>query len=236
MRPAEPVTLALPNDITLTHIGPVDTKVLGTETILFPAGFRVDTPELIAYIDPVQVARPVTADYIFITHDHADHFSPADIERLCDEETVVIGPRGVVKKLKGYQTIKVAPGESVELDGIQIETVPMYNLEPLFLWITPHPEKADNVGYVLTVNGVRIYHAGDTSLLPALEELENITVVLIPLDEDGGGLTMEVTEAATLVNAIGPDIVVPMHYQVGEGYPERLRALVDENIRVEIME
>jgi L-ascorbate metabolism protein UlaG (beta-lactamase superfamily) len=236
MRPAEPVTLALPNDVVLTHMGPVDMKVLGTETVLFPAGFRIDAPGLVVYIDPVQVARPVTADYIFLTHDHADHLSPADIEQLCDDATVIVGPRKVVKKLKAYRTIAVAPNESRELAGITVETVSMYNLEPLFLWIIPHPEKAGYVGYVLTISGVRIYHAGDTSFLPELSDLKDITAALIPLDEDGGKLTMEVPAAAALVNAMGPDIVVPMHYELGAGYPERFRALVDESIRVEIME
>ena len=236
MGPAEPATLALPNDVTLTHLGPMDIKVLGTETVLFPSGFRVDAPGLVVYIDPVGVARPVTADYIFITHDHGDHFSPADIERLCDDQTVIIGPRRVVTQMQNHRTLTVAPGESRELVGIGLETVPMYNLEPLFLWITPHPRKAGYVGYVLTVNGVRIYHAGDTSPLPGLEALENITVALIPLDEDGGKLTMDTAEAAALVNAMGPDIVVPMHYEVGMDYPQRFRALVDEGIRVEVME
>lgn len=236
LRPAEPVNLTLPNDVTLTHIGPVDMRVFGSETVLLPAGFRVEAPGLVVYIDPVEVAQPVTADYIFITHDHADHFSPTDIERLSDGETVVIGPRSVVKKLKDTQTVEVGPEELLELENIRVETVPMYNLEPMFLWIAAHPEKAGYVGYILTVNGVRIYHAGDTSALPELAELENITVALIPLDEDGGKLTMEVAEAATLVNAIKPDIVVPMHYELGGGYPERFRTLVDADIRMEIME
>jgi L-ascorbate metabolism protein UlaG (beta-lactamase superfamily) len=214
----------------------MDIKVLGNETVLFPSGFRVEAPGLVVYIDPVGVDKPVPADYILITHNHGDHFSPADIERLCDEATVVVGPGKVVKALKDRQTTEVAPGERLELEGILVETVPMYNLEPAFLGITPHPEKAGYVGYVLTVNGVRIYHAGDTSPVPGLAELEDITAALIPLGEDGGSLTMDTAEAAALVNAMQPEIAVPMHYELVAGYPERFRALVDESIRVEIME
>ncbi|UCH09131.1 MAG: MBL fold metallo-hydrolase, partial [Fidelibacterota bacterium] len=234
MRPAEPATLALPNDVTLTHLGPMDIKVLGKETVLFSASFRVDAPGVVVYIDPAGVTDPVPADYILITHNHGDHFSPTDIERLCHDATVVVGPHKVVKALKDHQTMAVGPGERLELEGILVETVPMYNLEPAFLGITPHPEKAGYVGYVLTINGVRIYHAGDTSPVPGLAELEDITAALIPLGEDDGNLTMDTAEAAALVNAMGPEIAIPMHYELDEGYPERFRALVDDGIRVEI--
>ena len=236
LRPPAPTSLSLSDNVVLTSWGTVDMKVLGSSSIFFPASFRITSQDLVVYIDPLEIEASPPANFIFITHAHDDHLSLPDIERLVDEGTVIVGPPAVVKRLKDYNTVEVQPGTSLDLEGIHVEAVPAYNLKPLFLGISAHPKKALNVGYILMINGVRIYHAGDTSPVPELEQVKDITAALIPLDEDGGKLTMDVEQAAVLINSMQPTIAIPMHYEVGKGYPERFEQLVEEGIRVEIME
>lgn len=235
-RPPVPESLPLPNDVVLTSWGAVDIKVLGRTTVLFPASFRIASRDMVVYIDPLEIEDSQPADFIFITHAHGDHLSLPDIERLVEEGTVIIGPPAVVKRLRDLNTVEVGPGTTLDLEGIQVEAVPAYNVKPLFLWIAAHPKKAMNVGYILTIDGVRIYHAGDTSPIPEMEQIKDITAALIPLDEDGGKLTMDTAQAAALINTMQPAMVIPMHYEAGKGYPERFKQMVDEGIRVEIME
>lgn len=236
LRPPVPKSLSLPNNVVLTSWGAVDVKVLGSSSVLFPASFRIESQDMVVYIDPLEIEDSQPADFIFITHAHGDHLSLPDIERLVVEGTVIIGPSAVVKQLRDFNTVEVRPGTILDLEGIHVEAIPAYNVKPIFLWIFAHPKKAMNVGYILTIDGVRIYHAGDTSPIPELEHMKDITAALIPLDEDDGNLTMDVEQAAALINSMQPTIAIPMHYEVGKGYPERFKQMVEEGIRVEIME
>ena len=236
LRAPVPKSLSLPNDVVLTSWGAVDVKTLGSSSVLFPASFRIESQGMVVYIDPLEIEDSRPADFIFITHAHGDHLSLPDIERLVEEGTVIVGPPAVVKRLRDFNTVEVRPGTILDLEGIHVEALPAYNVEPIFLWIVPHPEKAMNVGYILTIDRVRIYHAGDTSPIPEMESIRDITAALIPLDEDDSKLTMDVEQAAALINSMQPTIAIPMHYEVGKGYPERFKQLIDEGIRVEIME
>ncbi|UCH10927.1 MAG: MBL fold metallo-hydrolase, partial [Fidelibacterota bacterium] len=148
----------------------------------------------------------------------------------------IVGPPAVVKRLKEFNTMEVRPGTVLDLESIHVQALPAYNTEPLFLWMIAHPKKVMNVGYILTIDSVSVYHAGDSSPIPELERIRDITAALIPLDEDNGKLTMDVETAAVLVNSMQPIIAIPMHYEVGKGYPERFQQRVDQGIRVEIME
>lgn len=236
IRKPVPKSLQLPNNIVITSWGAVDVKVFNKSSVFFPASFRIETHEKVIYIDPLEIEESKPADYIFITHAHEDHLSLSDIEKLVKNETLIIGPQTVVKQLSDHNTRNVKPGEVFELEDINCETVPAHNIRPIFLWIYPHPKKDMNVGYILTIDGVRIYHAGDTDPIPEIERIKDITVALVPLDKDGGKLTMDTEQAATLINTIRPKLAVPMHYELGKNYAEKFMRLVDEEIKVEIME
>jgi L-ascorbate metabolism protein UlaG (beta-lactamase superfamily) len=159
----------------------------------------------VVYIDPWGVNDDVPADVILITHAHYDHFQPHEIERLTTRSTKLVAPHDVARELKGDVT-PVAPGESLDLDGLKVQTVPAYNFVEERLDM--HPKANGWVGYVLQLGGHSYYHAGDTDALPELETLET-DVAMVPI---GGTYTMDWQEAAGFVKAMSPQLAVPMHY------------------------
>lgn len=195
---------------------------------LLPSSICVESKDVVIYVDPLMVDTDNKADYIFITHAHADHLSIPDIEKLSGKETLIICPRKAAKKLKGYNTHVVSPGDNARLKGLNFEAVPAYSVG-----FPSHPKSSANVGYVITVDGIRIYHAGDTDLLPEIRNLKRIDVALVPID--GDNLTMKTQEAAELVNEIKPRIAIPMHYIVDENKTEEFKKLVDRDIEVLII-
>lgn len=157
------------------------------------------------HIDPFQYeCAPHDADLILITHDHFDHFSADDIRRVMRDDTVLIVPepmRAKAEKIGKYATVK--PGKAYDIYGLQFETVPAYNIGKPF-----HPKSAGWVGYILKLDGKRIYIAGDTD---ATDEAKAVKcdIALVPV---GGTYTMNAKQAAEFVNIIKPQIAVPVHY------------------------
>lgn len=177
--------------------------------VLTHSSIRIESEEGIFCLDPFQTAAEShDADMILITHDHHDHFSPEDIRKAAKPETVLIVPEAMEEKAKLLSgTVKsietVVPGERYCINGLTLETVPAYNnLKPF------HPKKAGWVGYILTLNGKRIYIAGDTDLTKENKEI-SCDIALVPV---GGTYTMDAKKAAELVNAIAPETAIPTHY------------------------
>lgn len=195
---------------------------------LLPSSVCIESKDAVIYIDPLMVDSDKKADYIFITHAHADHLSVPDIEKLSGKETVIICPKKAAKKIKGKNTRVVNPGDTAQLEGVSFEAVPAYSVG-----FPSHPKSSGNVGYVITVDGIRIYHAGDTDLVPEIRKLTNIDAALVPID--GDNLTMKTQEAAQLINEIKPKIAIPMHYVVKENKTEEFIKLVDNDIEVMIL-
>lgn len=169
------------------------------------SSFRLDTPEgLIIYIDPFHLPPAVPkADLLLCTHEHHDHCSPQDIEKLVAPETVIIGPRSVAAKL-APRTVKVAqPFTVFSVYGVQVEPVPAYNLDKPY-----HTREMGHVGYILTLGALRIYHAGDTDLIPEMKTVR-ADIALLPV---GGTYTMDAQEAAKAAALIKPALAIPMHY------------------------
>lgn len=109
--------------------------------VLCHSSIRIDKEKVI-YIDPFKINKDYNdADIIFITHDHYDHYSKKDIDKVKKEDTVIIVPKDlVVKAIKdGFDeknVIDVTPNNSYEIEGVKLETIPAYNLKKLF-----HPKK-----------------------------------------------------------------------------------------------
>lgn len=222
-----PQSVRLPNHVTLTTWGAVFVHFGGSD--FFPSSFRIESQGKVVYIDPLLIDDTKPADYIFITHAHPDHFSLPDIEKIVKEDTVLVCPHKVANKLSGYTINKIEPGDLLALGDIKCEAIAAYSLG-----FPSHPKWNKNVGYILTINHVRIYHAGDTDFIPELKSIKDITVAMVPID--GGHLTMKTEEAATVINTIKPMIAIPMHYEIGKNKAAEFRRLVDEDIIVKIME
>lgn len=164
------------------------------------ASFRL-TGEKVVYFDPWQLEGGETADIILITHGHHDHCSPEDVARIRGPQTAVVAG-GDCRELGGeVQTIR--PGDKITVQGVEIEAVPAYNIGKQF-----HPRADDGVGYIVTLNGLRIYHAGDTDRTPEMDAVR-ADIALLPV---GGKYTMTASEAAAAANAFRPRVAVPMHW------------------------
>lgn len=180
---------------------------LGQATVKIQAGDQV------IYFDPFQIKQADQANIILITHSHQDHYSPDDLAKLITEKTVLIAPKDCAEKLKDKftnQVIVSAPGMKTSVGDVQIEAVPAYNVVKTKF----HAKENHWVGYILTVDGVRIYHAGDTERIP---EMQNMTcdIALLPL---GQTYTMNsVQEAADAALDVKASIAIPIHYGLFEG-------------------
>ncbi len=157
------------------------------------------------YIDPWEITDPQPADLVLITHDHYDHLSLPDLKAVCTKTTEILAPHGTIGKISGVpgQIRGVEPGEKVTAAGLEVQAVPAYNVGKKF-----HPRSANNVGYVVTLDGQRIYHAGDTDLIPEMKGLAP-DVALLPI---GGTYTMDAAEAARAATELGARKVIPMHF------------------------
>jgi len=164
--------------------------------------FRL-TGEKVVYIDPWKLtAGAEKADVILVTHDHYDHFSKDDIAKLSKADTVVVAPQPVAQKFDG-KVMVVKPGDKLTVGGIHVEVVPAYNPNKKF-----HPKASGYVGYIITLNGKRIYHTGDTDLIPEMAQIK-CDIALLPVS---GKYVMNAIEAAEAANTLKPTLAIPMHY------------------------
>jgi L-ascorbate metabolism protein UlaG (beta-lactamase superfamily) len=182
------------------------------------ASFQIKGKRKTIYIDPWKLkgsAQP--ADIILIGHSHYDHFSPPDILRISQPSTVIVVPQDCAGKVKGNLKI-MKPGETLDLEGIEVKAIPAYTPEKPF-----HPKKNNWLGFIVTIDGERLYYASDTDEIPEMGKIKDIDVALLPV---GGTYTMNAKEAAHAAGTIKPRIAVPYHYGdiVGTGRDAELFA------------
>jgi len=176
------------------------------------AAFLLKYAGKLIYIDPYKIRSKGSADMVLVTHEHFDHLSPDDLKKIVKHDTDIIAPESCGSQLKGLGVgiIKlVKPGDKVRVREIDIETIPAYNLTKFRAPGIPyHPKEAGGVGYILTLDGVRVYHAGDTDFIPEMKELE-VDIALVPVS---GTYVMTAEEAVEAVNTFKPKVAIPMHY------------------------
>ena len=173
------------------------------------SSIRITDGDCRIYIDPFQMSEaPKDADFILITHDHYDHFSPEDIEKVSNGRSVLLVPAKMIPQADKISSIvgeihSVMPGEHYGINGLEFDTVAAYNnLKPF------HPKSAGWVGYILQIDGQRIYIAGDTDMNRDNQDVK-CDVALVPI---GGKFTMDAKKAAEFINTIQPSIAIPTHY------------------------
>jgi L-ascorbate metabolism protein UlaG (beta-lactamase superfamily) len=125
----------------------------------------------------------------------------------------------------GPPVMTLQAGEQTTVQGVLIEAVPAYNLGTSF-----HPERKGYLGFIVTVEGLRLYHAGDMDFIPEMRDLK-VDIALLPVS---GLHVMNPEEAAQAALALRPAVAIPMHYGTLSD-AERFRALLAGKVRVEIL-
>lgn len=188
----------------------------------------------VIYIDPYQIKETDRADLILITHSHFDHFSPDDIRKILAPHTWIMCPADVedqAKKLGAARVITVQPGFNDEWNGIEIKTVPMYNITKS----DKHPKSKKWVGYLLNLCHVWLYHTGDTERIPEMKNIKT-DIIMLPL---GQTYTMNsVEDAAAAVIDTGATVAIPIHYGMYEGTNadvEKFKTLLTGKVEVIVL-
>ncbi len=164
--------------------------------------FRLDCSAGSVYFDPYELEGGPTAALILSSHEHFDHCEPKDIAKIKGPHTVIVTETQCAKKLgAGVKLMK--PGDTLEVAGIKIKAVPAYNTDKQF-----HPKENAWLGFVVSVDGVTIYHAGDTDHIPEMTGMD-VDVALLPVS---GTYVMTAEQAAQAALAINPRLAIPMHY------------------------
>jgi L-ascorbate metabolism protein UlaG (beta-lactamase superfamily) len=192
------------------------------------SGFRVRAGRTTIYIDPYRVADDAApADLILVTHGHYDHFSPRDIQALSHKHTWLIAPAAVAERVGG-KVLSIAPGEAIEPEfahGVSIRAVAAYNTSKRDAEGRPfHAREAGWLGYDVNVRGERLYHAGDTDVIPEMDQVTGVDVALLPVS---GIYVMTAEEAAEAARRIQPRLAVPMHWGEHIGTEDDARRFAD---------
>ena len=191
--------------------------------------------EKVIYIDPYKIKEiNKDADLIFITHEHYDHYSIEDINKIKKSNTRFIVPKSmknrlIIDRISENDIISVDVKNKYNVGDIEFETIPAYNINKSF-----HPKNNNWVGYIININNIKYYIAGDTDIT---DEAINVKcdIAFIPI---GGTYTMDYKEAATLTNKMKPKYTIPIHYGLIVGkYEDAIKYsnLLDKEIECKII-
>jgi len=175
------------------------------------ACFRIEAKPFTIYTDPNSITKKDTADIILISHPHGDHFAPAEIDKLIGPNTILIAPADVNYTGTVAKRVTLTPGQEYQaFDCVTIKAVPAYNVNKTQF----HPKSNKWVGYLVTVNGVTFYHAGDTE---RISEMKTFTcdIAMLPL---GQTYTFDtVADAVESAKDVKAKVAIPMHFGLYEG-------------------
>lgn len=164
-------------------------------------GFIIQGPPLI-YINPWRVALSAfLADVILIGHDHYEHFSLADIEKLRGRNTLILTNEAVAQQIEGAQVLR--PWHSHTFDRARITGIPAYSPGGIL-----HPPEAGGLGFLISLNFHDIYYAGDTGETPDMLRLQP-DIAILPID---GNDTLTPEQAAEVVRRMRPRYAIPSNW------------------------
>ena len=165
------------------------------------------------YIDPYKLSKKTDADLILISHDHFDHLSLEDLQKISTNKTTIMAAKECVNKITGIaykEKIGIVPGDEKTVNSIRIRAINAYNIDK----INPdtkkpfHPKEDNKIGFFVNIKGITIYHTGDSDLIPEMYNLRP-DILLVPVS---GTYVMTAKEAAKATETIKPKIAIPMHY------------------------
>ena len=203
--------------------------------VLCHSAIRIVADKKVIYVDPFGIEKRYNdADYICITHAHYDHFSPEDIKRVKNNDSIILITEDIyqdVVKLgfRENRIVIVDPEQKYNIKGLLVETVRAYNINKAF-----HPKSNNWVGYIFEFGLERVYVAGDTDVTPEILKIK-CDLAFLPV---GGTYTIDYAEAAKLANVLKPTIVVPIHYGKIVGSVQdakNFKCLLNNNIECKIM-
>ncbi len=168
------------------------------------------------------------ADVLLITHEHHDHCHPETYQKLLKDETRIIAPEICSGSIdRNYTQVKL--GDTIELNGIKIETVHAYNIKRKRDSGEPFHPKGEGVGYLVTTEDETIYHPGDTEKIPEMEEFGEVTTAFLPID---GTYTMDIDEAVQAAKVIEPEVVIPFHERDVD--PKKFKDRLEKETDIEV--
>jgi len=194
--------------------------------IITQSAIKINSGDKVIYFDPYNIVdESHDADYIFITHDHYDHYDEKSIEKIKKDTTKIIVPLCLKDKehsllIEGYRYYGI--------DDLEFYTIPSYNINKQF-----HPREKYYIGYLLELEGKKLYIMGDTDRTLEADGVK-CDICFVPI---GGTYTMDVDEAVSFINDLKPEVAIPIHYGsiVGDkSLGEEFKNKVDKNIKVEI--
>ena len=193
---------------------------------LVHASIRIQYDGQEIQIDPVRklgnkvidYAAMPKADYIFVTHEHGDHFDKEAIKLLANKSTQLVMNKRCEEMYDGKCAV-LQNGQKATLGAIKVEAVPAYNTTEGHTQF--HPKGRDN-GYILTIDGLRIYIAGDTEDIPEMQNIKDIDIAFLPCNQP---YTMTPAQLVKAARTIKPKVLFPYHYGQTDvsGLPEQLK-------------
>jgi L-ascorbate metabolism protein UlaG (beta-lactamase superfamily) len=189
-------------------------------------------------IDPFRIPddQPET-DVLLVSHDHPEHLSSRDIERVVGAHTAIFASPAASEKLAGISSVQVIEaGDVVQHGALTIEGLPAHNVNKFTRsGALVHPPEAGSLGFLLEIYDLSFYFAGDTDVIPEMARIGPVDYAFLPV---GGTTVMTVEEAAQAASLVQPSIVIPIHYGTSAGTVEDARRfgdLVPDQVRVWIM-
>jgi len=175
--------------------------------------FKVKTSGKTIYFDPAFGTFNEPGDLVLISHSHSDHTDPGNLSKIRKAGTLVLTS---VENKDAVKGIGLAPGQNYTSGSIKLNACHAYNLVRGSKPGSPFHPKGFGVGWIVESDGKRLYHLGDTELIPEMKEISSIDVMLVPIS---GFYLMDIDEAVKAVKLIRPKMVIPMHYNTADAKP-----------------